>query len=39
MIQELRIYRLHPGKMKAFLPQFKKAKRFMKKYGMPSQEA
>jgi hypothetical protein len=34
MIQELRIYRLHPGKMKAFLQQFKKAKSFMKKYGV-----
>ena len=32
MIQELRIYRLHPGKLNAFLAQFKKAKRFMKKY-------
>ena len=39
MIQELRIYRLHPGKMKAFLPQFKKAKRFMQKYGVTFEDA
>ena len=34
MIHELRIYRLHAGKLTAFLAQFKKAKRFMKKYGV-----
>lgn len=39
MIQELRIYRLHAGKMTAFLTQFKKAKRFMKKYGVTFEDA
>lgn len=34
MIYELRIYRLHRGKKKAFLTQFKKAKKFMQKYGV-----
>ena len=34
MILELRIYRLHPGQKKAFLKAFKKARRFMKKYGV-----
>ena len=34
MIYELRIYRLHPGRKKAFTQQFKKAKKFMKKYGV-----
>tara|TARA_Y100001960_G_C14253618_1_gene624116 strand:- start:65 stop:358 length:294 start_codon:yes stop_codon:yes gene_type:complete len=39
MIQELRIYRLHPGKLNAFLVQFKKAKHFMKKYGVTFEDA
>ncbi len=34
MIYELRIYRFHKGKKKVFLPEFKKAKSFMKKYGI-----
>ena len=34
MIFELRIYRLHKGKKKAFTQQFNKAKKFMKKYGV-----
>ena len=34
MIYELRIYRLHPGTKKVFLENFKKARRFMKKYGV-----
>ncbi|NKB67624.1 MAG: hypothetical protein GKR89_11215 [Candidatus Latescibacteria bacterium] len=34
MVYELRIYRLHPGTKPAFLEGFKKARRFMKKYGM-----
>ena len=34
MIHELRIYRFHPGKKNIFLKEFKKAKRFMKKYGV-----
>ena len=34
MIFELRIYRLHPEKKKAFTKQFSKAKKFMKKYGV-----
>lgn len=34
MIYELRIYRCHPGKKKVFLENFKKARRFMKKYGV-----
>ena len=34
MIYELRIYRFHPGKKKIFLDEFKKARRFMAKYGV-----
>jgi rRNA maturation protein Rpf1 len=34
MIYELRIYRLHPGKRPAFVKQFRKARKFMKKYGV-----
>ncbi len=34
MIHELRIYRFHPGQKKVFLKEFKKAKSFMKKYGI-----
>ena len=34
MIYELRIYRFHPGTKKVFLENFKKARRFMKKYGV-----
>jgi hypothetical protein len=34
MIQELRIYRFHAGQKKVFLKEFKKAKSFMKKYGV-----
>ncbi len=34
MIYELRIYRFHAGKKKVFLDEFKKAKRFMAKYGV-----
>ena len=34
MIYELRIYRFHEGKKKIFLEEFKKARRFMKKYGV-----
>ena len=34
MIYELRIYRLHPGKMNEFLRGFRKARKFMKKYGV-----
>ncbi len=34
MIYELRIYRFHPGQKKIFLEEFKKARRFMKKYGI-----
>ncbi len=34
MIYELRIYRFHAGKKKTFLSEFKKAKRFMAKYGV-----
>ncbi len=34
MIQELRIYRFHEGQKKIFLNEFKKAKRFMAKYGI-----
>lgn len=34
MIQELRIYRFHKGQKKVFLKEFKKAKSFMKKYGV-----
>ena len=34
MIYELRIYRFHKGKKKKFLAGFRKAKTFMKKYGI-----
>lgn len=34
MIYELRIYRFHEGKKKIFLEEFRKARRFMKKYGV-----
>ncbi|MBM3802338.1 MAG: NIPSNAP family protein [Acidimicrobiia bacterium] len=34
MIYELRIYRFHPGQKATFLAGFKKATRFMKKYGI-----
>ena len=34
MIQELRIYRFHPGQKKTFLKEFRKARLFMKKYGV-----
>ena len=34
MIFELRIYRLHPGKRPAFVRQFRRARRFMSKYGV-----
>jgi len=34
MLYELRIYRFHPGKKKTFLEGFKKARRFMEKYGI-----
>ena len=34
MIYELRIYRFHAGKKKEFLRGFRKAKKFMKKYGV-----
>jgi len=34
MIHELRIYRFHAGQKKVFLKEFKKAKSFMKKYGV-----
>ena len=34
MIYELRIYRFHKGKRKKFLAGFRKAKTFMKKYGI-----
>jgi hypothetical protein len=34
MIYELRIYRFHKGKKKKFLVGFRKAKTFMKKYGI-----
>ena len=39
MIYEMRIYRLHPGTKKTFLAEFKKAKRFMKKYGITFEAA
>ena len=39
MIYELRIYRCHPGKKKVFLENFKKARRFMKKYGVTFEDA
>jgi len=34
MIHELRIYRFHEGQKLTFLAEFKKAKRFMAKYGI-----
>lgn len=34
MIYELRIYRLHPGTKKDFLREFRKARKFMEKYGV-----
>jgi hypothetical protein len=34
MLYELRIYRFHPGQKQTFLEGFKKARRFMKKYGV-----
>lgn len=34
MIFELRIYRLHPGTRPAFVRQFRRARRFMSKYGV-----
>ena len=34
MIQELRIYRFHEGQKKTFLKEFRKARQFMKKYGV-----
>lgn len=34
MIHEMRIYRFHEGQKKIFLKEFKKAKSFMKKYGV-----
>ena len=34
MIYELRIYRFHPGQKETFLEEFKRARRFMKKYGI-----
>ena len=34
MIQELRIYRFHPGQKKTFMKEFRKARLFMKKYGV-----
>jgi len=34
MLYELRIYNFHRGKKKTFLPAFKEAKSFMKKYGV-----
>ena len=34
MIYELRIYRFHPGAKEKFLENFKKARSFMKKYGI-----
>ena len=34
MIHELRIYRFHPGKKALFLKEFRKARRFMAKYGI-----
>ena len=34
MIYELRIYRFHKGKKKKFLAGFRKARTFMKKYGI-----
>jgi len=34
MIFELRIYRFHPGKKQQFLKAFRRARRFMDKYGM-----
>jgi len=34
MIYELRIYRFHPNQKKKFLSGFRRARRFMKKYGV-----
>ena len=34
MIHEMRIYRLHPGTKPTFLREFRKARRFMAKYGI-----
>lgn len=34
MIFELRIYRFHPGQKKKFLAAFRRARRFMGKYGV-----
>ena len=34
MIHELRIYKLHKGKQAAFEREFRKAKKFMAKYGI-----
>ncbi len=34
MIYELRIYRFHPNQKKKFLGGFRRARRFMKKYGI-----
>lgn len=34
MLYELRIYRFHPGQKQTFIAGFKKARRFMKKYGV-----
>jgi len=34
VIYELRIYRFHAGQKKTFLDEFKKARRFMAKYGV-----
>lgn len=34
MIYELRIYRFHPNQKKKFIAGFRRAKRFMKKYGV-----
>ncbi|MEE2657446.1 MAG: NIPSNAP family protein [Candidatus Latescibacterota bacterium] len=34
MIHELRIYKLHKGMQKAFIKEFRKARRFMEKYGI-----
>jgi hypothetical protein len=34
VIYELRIYRFHPGRKQVFLEGFRKARRFMKKYGV-----
>ena len=39
MIYELRIYRLHQGTKKDFLREFRKARKFMKKYGVTFEAA